>query len=68
MPAFSGLDVIDALVNGGITKKQKIVVFTALPSSEEQIESLIEKGVHSILSKPLDPDVLLNHMEKLNSE
>jgi len=68
MPDFSGLDVLEALVTDGITNKQKIVVFTALPPSEEQTESLIEKGVHSILSKPLDPDVLLDHMEKINSE
>jgi len=68
MPDFSGLDVLDALVNDGIINKQKIVVFTALPPTEEQTESLVKKGIHSILSKPLDPDELLDHMEKLNSE
>jgi len=68
MPDFSGLDVLDALVNDGIINKQKIVVCSASPQSEEETKSLIEKGVHSILSKPLDPDVLLNHMEKINSE
>jgi len=68
MPDFSGFDVLDALVKDGITSKQKIVVFTASPPSEEQNESLFEKGVHSILTKPLDPDVLLDHLEKINSE
>ena len=68
MPDFSGLDVLDALVNEGITNKQKIIIFTASPPSEEQTKSLVEKGVHSILSKPLDPDVLLDHVEKIRSE
>jgi CheY-like chemotaxis protein len=65
MPDFSGLDVLDALVNDGIINKQKIVVFTASPPSEEQSKSLFEKGVHSILTKPLDPDLLLDHLEKI---
>jgi len=65
MPDFSGLDVLDALGNDGIINKQKIVVFTASPPSEEQSKSLFEKGVHSILTKPLDPDLLLDHLEKI---
>lgn len=51
-----------------ILQTNKIVVFTASPPSEEQNKSLYEKGIHSILSKPLDVDVLLDHLEKINSE
>ncbi|KAG2474496.1 MAG: hypothetical protein NPMRTH4_380002 [Nitrosopumilales archaeon] len=65
MPDFSGLDVLDALVNDGIINKQKIVVFTASTPSQEESKSLFEKGVHSILTKPLDPDLLLDHLEKI---
>ena len=68
MPDFSGLDVIGALVKEGLIKKQKIVVFTASPPSEEEIKSLLEKGMHSILSKPLDVGVLLDHVEKIDAE
>jgi len=68
MPDFSGLDVLDALGKDGISNKQKIVIFTASPPSGEQSKSLHEKGVHSILTKPLDPDALLDHIEKINSE
>jgi len=68
MPDFSGMDVLDALGKDGISNKQKIVVFTASPPSEELDESLHEKGVHSILVKPMDPDALLDYMEKINSE
>jgi len=68
MPDFSGLDVIDALVKDGLMKKQKVVVFTASPPSNEEVKSLLEKGVHSLLSKPLDVDVLLDHVEKINAE
>ena len=68
MPEFSGLDVIDELVKDGLMKKQKVVVFTASPPTNEEIKSLLEKGVHSLLSKPLDVDVLLDHVEKIDAE
>jgi len=68
MPDFSGIDVLDALEKDDLMKKQKIVVFTASPPSNEQSKSLLEKGLHSILSKPLDVDVLLDHVEKINAE
>jgi len=68
MPDFTGQDVIDALEKDDLMKKQKIVVFTASPPSNEQSKSLLEKGLHSILSKPLDVDVLLDHVEKINAE
>ena len=64
MPDFSGLDVLDALEKDGISNKQKIVVFTPSPPSDEHKKTLVEKGVHSILIKPLDVDVLLDHIEK----
>jgi len=68
MPDFSGLDVLDALVKDRISNKQKIVVITALPPSEEQSKSLKEKGIHSILFKPLDQDQLLDYIEKIYSD
>ncbi|MDH3696134.1 MAG: response regulator [Nitrosopumilus sp.] len=68
MPDFSGLDVLDGLDKNGILNKQKIVVFTASTPSEQEQKILLEKGVHSILSKPLDPDELIEHIEKINSK
>jgi len=67
MPDFSGEDVIDALVNDGIMNKQKIVIFTASPTSEKLSQPFLKKGVHSIMSKPIDVDTLLEQIHKITS-
>ncbi len=68
MPEFSGLDVIDALEKDGLINKQKIVLFTASPPTEEETKSLLARGLHSIMKKPVDVDVLLDHVAKLETE
>ena len=68
MPEFSGMDVIDALVKDGIMNKQKIVVFTATNPTKKEIELYLEKGVHSVLSKPLDVDQFIAHIQKMLTE
>ena len=68
MPDFSGIDVIEALEKEGILNKQKIVVFTASPPTDEEIQSLLDRGIHSVIKKPLDVDVLLDHVGKIEAE
>jgi len=68
MPDFSGVDVVDALVKDGLMNKQKIVIFTASSATEKEYAPLLEKGAHSILKKPLDVDVLLEAIHKIESE
>ncbi len=68
MPDFSGIDVVDALVKDGIMNKQKIVIFTASSATEKEYAPLLEKGAHSILKKPLDVDVLVETIQKIESE
>ncbi len=68
MPDFSGVDVIDILVKEGIMNKQKVVIFTAMSPTEKEVDLFLDKGVHSVLKKPVDPDALLDYMEKINSE
>jgi len=68
MPEFSGSDVIDALVKEDIIKKQKVVIFTAASPSKEEIEVFLEKGAHSVLKKPFDPDDLAKFVNKIVSE
>ena len=54
MPNFGGLDVIDALEKENVLKDQRIVIFTALSITTEQIQELLEKdGVESCLRKPI---------------
>jgi len=68
MPEFSGRDVIDVLVKEGIMNKQKVVIFTASSPTKEEIEVFLEKGAHSVLKKPIDPDDLSKFIHKLESE
>ena len=68
MPDFSGVDVIDALIDDGLMKKQKIVIFTASSATEKEFAPLLEKGVYSIIKKPIDFDVLSGYIKKIESE
>ena len=68
MPNFSGADVIDALVKEGIMNKQKVVIFTATSPTEKEIDLFLEKGAHSVLKKPMEPDELSKFVHKLESE
>ena len=68
MPNFSGADVIDALVKEGIMNKQKVVILTAASPTKEEIDQFLEKGAHSVLKKPYDPDALAKFVSKLESE
>jgi len=68
MPNFSGMDVIDALVKEGIMNKQKVAILTATSPTKEEIDLFLEKGAHSVLKKPIDPDALSKFVNKLESE
>jgi len=68
MPDFSGVDVVDALVEAGIMKKQKVVIFTASSATEKEYAPLLEKGAHSIVKKPLDVDVLIETIQNIANE
>ena len=68
MPDFCGTDVFDALVKEGIMNKQKVVILTAASPTKEEIDQFLEKGAHSVLKKPYDPDALAKFVSKLESE
>jgi len=69
MPNLTGLEVIDALVQDGIIKKQRVTLFTASYLGVEDIETdLRKKGVYSILAKPADIDQVTDLLEKVDSE
>ena len=68
MPDITGQDVVSALVKDGIMNKQKVVVFTATTPTKKEIDLFLEKGAHSVLQKPVDPNTLLEFVNKLESE
>jgi DNA-binding response OmpR family regulator len=67
MPGFSGSDMIDALCESGKIKNQNIVTLTASSISDEYESTLKSKGVRLCLKKPIDPDVLLGHMQQFEN-
>lgn len=60
MPGFSGLEVIDSLEKSGKLKENKIVILTASSNIDKDVDSLKQRGVHAVLKKPVDADLLLN--------
>ncbi|MHA7646667.1 response regulator [Nitrosopumilus sp. S4] len=67
MPEYSGHNIIDDMVKNDLMNKNKIAILTASSVSNEDEENLIAKGVKIFLRKPIDPDELLAHLERLNS-
>jgi len=67
MPDFSGEDVLDALVKEGIMDKQKIILFTASTATQKEFGTLLEKGIRSIITKPVNIDDLIETIQKMPS-
>lgn len=63
MPGISGFDILDALVRQGTVKDKKIIILTGVELSQDEIDALLERGVHSCLLKPVDIDTLIQTIE-----
>lgn len=69
MPNFSGLDVLNALDEEGLCQQQPIVLFTASHLGTSDMEKeLINKDIHSILSKPSDIDKIMQKINEIQAE
>ena len=62
LPNFTGIDIINELEKVGKVKDQKIIILTASNPSNEQINDLLKKGVHSFQTKPLSVNTLVEVM------
>jgi len=67
MPEFSGIDIINNLAEDDKIKLKNIVILTASSSNDEELQKLMDLGVHSILRKPVDVDALLDKIEEISS-
>ena len=65
MPDFSGLDVISTLIEKQKLRSSPIVLFTATPITDAQVDDLIQKGVHSIIRKPVRLDALFAKIDEI---
>lgn len=68
MPDFSGRDLIDHLHDHGKMRNHTVITLTASSLSDIDATYLMEKGVHSVLKKPIDPDTLLEYLMKVTAK
>lgn len=69
MPGYSGLDVIDTLERDGVMARQAVILFTASFLDKRSVqEKALQKGVHSILTKPADLDAIIKSIRDVESE
>jgi len=66
MPGFSGKDVVNALIEKDILKKQPIILFTASSITDDEIDGMIKKGVYTCLRKPMGIDSLISLLKNLS--
>ena len=68
MPEFDGYSVIKDLEENNLLEKHKIIVFTASTITQDELDGLVTRGVHSYILKPIDIDLLLSKIvETANS-
>lgn len=65
MPNFSGLDVIEGLVQSGKISRSPVVLFTASSITDAEVALLVKKGVHSCLRKPVRIETLFEKIEEI---
>lgn len=65
MPEFTGMDVVNALIADDLLKDNNVILFTASSITDESIDELISKGVHSCIRKPVDIPHLIKILESL---
>jgi CheY-like chemotaxis protein len=65
MPDFTGLDVIDRLVQSGRIRESPVVLFTASSITDAEVNELVKKGVHSCLRKPVRIETLFEKIKEL---
>lgn len=59
IPGFSGIDILESLMNLGKIKEQRVIIFTASSIPREEVDRLIQNGVSGFLSKPIRMETLL---------
>ncbi|MGI0027378.1 MAG: response regulator [Nitrosopumilaceae archaeon] len=65
MPEFTGKDFLDALIQKGKIREQKIIVMTGLPLNHIIIEDS-RHGICEVVQKPFKLDSLMKTLESLN--
>ena len=64
MPDFSGFDVINRLCQENLLHQNNILVFTALPLTENDTKKLFSDGVKEIVKKPISIDEIAKTLDR----
>ena len=67
VPDFSGVDIIDVLSRENLLYKQKIILFTAIPMTDGEIQQFLNRGIHYFIRKPMDVDHLIERLNEIGS-
>ena len=67
MPDFSGVDIIDILSRENLLYKQKIIMFTAMPMTDREINQFLIRGINYFIRKPVDVDHLIERLNEIGS-
>jgi len=68
MPKFSGNDVLEELRKRGKLKNLTIVTLTASILTGDTENTLKANGVQLCLRKPIDPDILMEHLQQFENK
>jgi len=69
LPSLKGDKILKKLSDKGIVKERKIVVITASPLDEKEIDKLSKLGAHSILmKKELKMQIILDKINEIQGE
>lgn len=66
-PDFSGLDIMDILSQENLLHKQKIIMFSAMPMTDGEIQQFLRRGIHYFIRKPVDVDYLIERLNEIGS-
>ncbi len=66
MPELDGWDTINEIVNRGYIDKVEIAIITGKGTRDFQKMSLLGSYVYDYLTKPLNLEILISSVEKLN--
>ena len=67
MPDLNGMDVLNSLKRDGLLKSNNIILFTAVPLTDKDLQELLESGVKGIIRKPVSIDDLEGIVKKFRS-
>ena len=65
MPKFSGVDYLKELTRTGLIQKTKVVVYSAMPFSKGEIDSLLKSGAAAFVDKGKGFGELLKTLESI---